>query len=89
VIQFFIISGLYCYQNILKKIFGIVEFFMNLLIYLNNNNFNILQGDRNPLVVDNKIAGIVSTSQSCALGYPDIFSRVYFYLDCKQDSLAK
>ncbi|KAF5287279.1 hypothetical protein FQR65_LT02152 [Abscondita terminalis] len=34
-----------------------------------------------PLVCDNKLVGIVSWSRKCAYGYPEVFSRIYGYLD--------
>lgn len=40
------------------------------------------QGDSGgPLIVGGKLAGIVSWGQPCAIGFPDVFTRVSSYID--------
>ena len=40
------------------------------------------QGDSGgPLVLDGEIIGIASFARGCAMNYPDVFTRVYSYVD--------
>ncbi|XP_045510196.1 chymotrypsin-2-like [Colias croceus] len=41
-----------------------------------------------PLVENSRVVGIVSWGMPCARGYPDVYTRVYSFLDWIQDNIA-
>ncbi|XP_055605015.1 chymotrypsin-1-like [Uranotaenia lowii] len=41
-----------------------------------------------PLTFEGKLAGIVSFGAPCAIGYPDVFTRVSFYQDWIEETIA-
>lgn len=50
----------------------------------------LLQGDSGgPLVADGVQIGIVSFGSPCARGVPDVFTRVYRYLDWINDIMSQ
>lgn len=43
---------------------------------------NVISGDSGgPLVSNDTLIGLVSWSIGCARGYPDVYTKVYAYLD--------
>lgn len=51
---------------------------------------NLIIGDSGgPLVADNTLIGIVSMSVGCALGYPDMYTKVYSHINWIRDEIIK
>ncbi|XP_011504799.1 PREDICTED: chymotrypsin-1-like [Ceratosolen solmsi marchali] len=49
---------------------------------LNKKGVGPCLGDSgNPLILDGKLAGLVSVMHPCALGTPDIYTKIYYYVD--------
>ncbi|KAF5287280.1 hypothetical protein FQR65_LT02153 [Abscondita terminalis] len=54
---------------------------VHLCVYKQNGS-GLCSGDSGgPLTYDNQLVGIVSWGRNCAVGYPDIFTRVFGYLE--------
>lgn len=53
-----------------------------------NDALNIfVQGDSgSPLIVEDKIIAIVSWGLPCAKGYPDVYTRVNYFIDWINDN---
>lgn len=65
-----------------KDIFLVQYFFLTAYI----NIYCVLQGDSGgPLVTDGVQIGIVSFGVPCGKAYPDVYTRVYHYLDWIND----
>ncbi|XP_011504798.1 PREDICTED: chymotrypsin-1-like [Ceratosolen solmsi marchali] len=42
-----------------------------------------------PFVIDGKLAGIVSVLYYCAKGVPDVYTKIYYYIDFIRDMMLR
>ncbi|XP_011504809.1 PREDICTED: chymotrypsin-1-like [Ceratosolen solmsi marchali] len=57
---------------------------------LNKKGIGLCIGDiGDPLIIDGKLAGLASFSRPCALGVPDVYVKIYYYIDFIRDMINR
>ncbi|KAL4714616.1 hypothetical protein ACJJTC_019679 [Scirpophaga incertulas] len=69
---------------------GINEVYSSQICSLTKSGEGACHGDSGgPLVEDGAVVGIVSWGMPCARGFPDVYSRVYYFKDWIQEKISE